>query len=167
MLPNSYDHIPQIYLWRANSFCLTPRSSFHNIVSNYLTQTHPTSSSTTFLCWANQNVGGRGQDDMQYYIICNTILYAILTSSSEEKWVIITFIFNGRKRNNLYKVICFKLQIYKGLGLHSLQKKTRLQHILKSIIAEGIFQNKRTVLQSMAEICTLRILSLSLYSKLT
>lgn len=47
---------------------------------------------------------------------------AILTSGSEEKWVIITFIFNGRKRNNLYKVICFKLQIYKGLGFHSLQK---------------------------------------------
>lgn len=47
---------------------------------------------------------------------------AILTSSSEEKWVIITFIFNGRKRNNLYKVICFKLQVYKRLRLHSLQK---------------------------------------------
>lgn len=47
---------------------------------------------------------------------------AILTSSSEEKWVIITFIFNGRKRNNLYKVICFKFQVYKRLRLHSLQK---------------------------------------------
>lgn len=49
-------------------------------------------------------------------------MYAILTSSSEEERVVIAFIFKGRKGNNLYKVICFKLQIYKGLGFHSLQQ---------------------------------------------
>lgn len=97
-------------------------------------------------------------------MICNTIVYAILTSSSEEKWVIITFIFNRRKRNNLYKVICFKLQIYKGLGLHSLQKD-KIATYFK--ISYYIFQNRPTVLQTQAEINTLRILYLPLHYTLT
>ena len=51
----------------------------------------------------------------------------ILTAGSEEERVIIAFIFNGRKRDNLYKVICFKFHIQERLRFHSLKgnKNTR------------------------------------------
>lgn len=45
----------------------------------------------------------------------------ILTAGSEEERVIIAFIFNGRKRDNLYKVICFKFHIQERLRFHALK----------------------------------------------
>lgn len=45
----------------------------------------------------------------------------ILTAGSKEERVIIAFVFNGRKRDNLDKVICFKFHIQERLRFHSLK----------------------------------------------
>lgn len=45
----------------------------------------------------------------------------ILTSCPEEEGMVIAFIFNGRERDNLYKVIRFKFHIQERLRFHSLK----------------------------------------------
>lgn len=56
---------------------------------------------------------------------------AILTTGSEEKRVVIAFIFNGRKRDNLHEVIRFKFHIQERLRFHSLKGNKNRHDIMK------------------------------------